>query len=246
METPEVKKETEKTKVEYTLDHLFRVCGTATITVRGASRKFYLRTVGQSAEDYRRRYAVSKSREILAKLRDESSPEYAQFLSEFAGLPREQLQETLLPSKLTSLRQAAEKEINRANYPEPDPDGGLVEILDTEALNEKLEKELETERAAYVDRKLEELKVEMADWPLERLQQECREGRTDLIASNEYLSALYNATLYFATFSDPKHRTLFFASPEEVGEADPGLRTELINQYFLTDAFSQKPDELKN
>jgi hypothetical protein len=232
--------------MKFTLDHLMRVCGTSDVNVRGLAKTYYLRTIGQRADDARRDFAVSQSREMYNRLKNPESAEYAMYLTEFGTMSRTDLEAVVRMMKLSTFRREASYEVNQNDYPEPPDRATITDIIEAEEANEKAERDVVKEREVYVKRLEAEYAEAIKTISDEQLVLDATALRIDQLTSSEFAKGFNDSTLYSATFVDEKRRKLLFGSPQEVAESDPGLRQKLLDDYLEMDAFTQEPDELKN
>lgn len=227
------------------IDKLFRVTSERQITVRGVTRTVYLRTISGVEESARNDYAVSQSRAKLRALRQQGSPEWNQYMN-MDGFSNEELIERAMNLKRPAFVRAALLNVHRTVDPEPPDHPTITEVAEAEEEMERLDGEVENERASYVSDLAKEYRERIVGLDVIALANEVRDLLTDALLSSAYNQASNCYTLFAACYEDDKYRRRYFTSAEEVAEADNAMIQELLAEYAEIDAFSQRPEELKN
>lgn len=234
-------------KKRYTLDDMMRVTHDEDVVTRGRKVHYWFRTLSAVEADARQDVASAAARSMYRRLKDQNSVEYMRYMQELYELPRAEIEELVLALNTSLvLKRAAEREIHQNDYPEPPDNPLLSEVIEAEEANEEIEQEVQTARAKWVEDEAEKYRQELAALPVEALMEEAKRLKTDQIANAAYSDAYVNCSLYYGVFKDKARRQRKFASPEEVGMCDPGLRSVLRSTYFDMDTFALEPDELKN
>lgn len=231
---------------KYTLDNLLRVTGQETLTVRGRKVTYYLRTLGHAANEARRSHAMAASRKAYDVLRDATSPSYQEFIVPLSAMSGESLRLAALSLKAGDFRREAQVEVHPLDAPEPEPGANVRELVEVEIAEEQANLDAETERAVFIERLKENYVAKAALMSQEELVQEVKDLRTNILMAQAFDEAYGDATLYWSVYTDKGYKQRLFADPGEAAEADEGLRDQLLNAYFVLDAFSIDGDALKN
>lgn len=238
--------DTNEIKRRYSLDDLLRVTGEITLERRGKKFKVHLRTLGVAADDARRVYATRKARLAYRQVSKEDSPERLELLEPLQRASKPDLIELLLAMKRSEFMRDARLEIVPVDVPEPDGEPTITDVVVIEEQQDTIERDLAVERAAYVERRLEESRNECLSRSDADLLAEATRLRVDAHVNAAFGDAYADATLFWAVYRDAQFKKPFFGGPDEVGEADGVLRDTLLSEYYRLDVFMQEPDGLKN
>jgi hypothetical protein len=231
---------------QYSLDALFRVKTKTEVTVRGQKRTYYLRTISEAAEDFRQNHAVAKARQAGRELKDTSSLAYEEFFGDIDEMTAEEIVETQLLLKRNEFEQEARREIHAEDSPEPPDNPTVADIVDNEEQLEEIAQAVEDERQKCAEEHLKAWRDEQVGKPIEELREGVRESRRLTAMNIAFSRGHRNATLYHAVYTDKKYEKKLFETVQEVYEADPNLTGQLTAAYNQLDAWSEKPEELKN
>jgi hypothetical protein len=231
---------------KFSVDKLFRVTTERTVDARGTALKFWLRTLGASANAYREQYAIGAARSKLALIRREGTLENETYML----LPHQEHRDELIARALLINMRRLSQEVAREFRPnevlEPPEFPTITEIVEAEDGEAVAEVAMQEEVNIAAKSRLRLYEEELQAMNEIDLVEEVVRLMVDGALSVEYNRASDAATLYNAVFSDAKFAQRFFESPQEVGEADPALVDQLLTCYAELDVFSTKPDELKN
>jgi hypothetical protein len=230
----------------YTLDDLMRVTGTVEVTAHGHTRLYYLRTIGQDADDARRAFAVSKSRQTYRILQDHESSDYLEYILDLETAEREHLERVCLVLKRREFQRQVSFEVMTENTPEPPSNPTPTDVVEAEEAEDIIQEDTDKRRVEWVDRMAKEYEEELHVKDIEALRELTIAMQTSAVTDNAFSRGFNAATLYWATFKDAKNKQRAFMSPSEVYDADPALYNALLTAYYEMDVFSADSDALKN
>ena len=223
------------------LDELFRVLG----EVQVMGRTVYLRTLTDIEDGARVDYALEKARKLRRELRNNKRVRERK-LGHIYDMRRDELEQTALSLHRLRLLQNVNQEVFQADFPEPDPKGGLESVLDARDENEEIQKSVEEARREWIDKRLEGFREELKDMSLEDLQEYVIEESIARMADAAFGKAFETATVYYASYKDPERTEHWFASIDQVEEANPSAVQIILDAYRKLDRFSWDQEELKN
>jgi hypothetical protein len=194
--------------------------------------KVYQRILNDADLEYARAQALRASGQFRAKLREDGSEENFAYLSSIYDLIHDEMVAHILIQELSARRERLQTEIPPRVPPKPEPDASLeqqeeylakmdkVEIEWIEAINERLEKELEQRRKELSLLQDDDLRLILKRAMINRL------------CNLRMVNVFQSYCAYLGTYADSKCKINQFDSFEEFEQAPSEVIGQLVDGYF--------------
>lgn len=223
-----------------------RVCG----DVVYGSRTFYLRTLSAKQDELRQAYATKAAREYRVKLRDTGSEEHLLHIVPLKEATREELAQLVLNAEERRLVMLAVAEVDPEKEAQLPDNADIGDVLDTEEEQERLDKDTEERRRAWVKEMLDGFRAEHIDgdgkWSDTELLSKATEEHIKTLSLNVFSNTFQDASLLYGVYADKGRKKPYFTTLDEVSECDSRLRMTLVVEYFRLDEASRDASILKN
>lgn len=224
------------------VDDLFRVHGEAVV----GGRTLYLRTMTVKENQDRVNYALDCAGAMRRALLQEGSAEWERVVKPLREMSKEDLITLCADRQRVLLTLRSLREVTPPISPEPPENASLADIVKAHEEDERVQKDTESQRAAWVEGELEAYRAHLQKKKREAILEEATEAAISQAVEAEWAAASDRYTLYASCFTDPARRERLFRSPEEVGEIAHRAFQELLTAYQNLDLYLTNPEALKN
>src|SRR4030042_1475527 len=202
------------------------------LKINDKAYKIYMRLVGDAELNRARVFALRKSAELRAKLRDKDSDEYMALVPNFDIVILEELVEQTLLIYTRTLTEEAIKETKIPIPKEPDSDASLED-------KEKYQKEIDgylTKRQdkikELVTKKLDEKRKELLKKDKTTIYNEYVKILTDQLCEIEMISKFRQICIFFGTYKDRNFKKRLADSFEEFDNWPSNNKEENTNRFI--------------
>ncbi len=203
----------------------------------------YVRLVGDADLNRARVFALRKSKEMRAKLKDPNSEERQAYLPDITDENKETLVIIMASAKLKEITGDA---IDKIKVPFPKELKSKATLEEQEKHQEEVDKYPQKREKAikeYIEKEIAKVQVELRQRTLEDLVKEYEASLINNICENEMFIAFKDACVFYGTFKDENHKERLFENIEQYQSSLPEIKAQLLTFYNGLDIGM---DELKN
>lgn len=193
--------------------------------------KIWIRLVGDADLNRARVFALRKSAELRAKLKDPTSDEHMAFIQDVTVVEKSNLIDTIVGLSLRDITRVAYKEINVAIPKEPDSDDSLEKQEQYQKEIDEYPKKREEAIRKYLRKKIDKLTEEYNALTEEELQKKYNFLMINELCEQESFKRFKEMCVYFSIYKDKNFKTRMFKDFEEFDNITPEIKDKLINEY---------------
>jgi hypothetical protein len=197
----------------------------------------YIRLVGDRDYQDARLYALKDSKDMRIKLRNSESPEYQSSFFDLNSMTKEELVNTILYSELPLFRDDAV-----VKYPDKEPiDMSDVSATPDNPSLEDQEKLLSAKKkqiddrvenlTKYMEQKSNERREALNKLSIDDIKNLYKEAAISVRCNEIFTTTFRDYQVYRGTFDDVNYTSPSFSSFEELKNASPLLKSQLVDAY---------------
>jgi hypothetical protein len=214
---------------------LFNWFTSAEVYIKGKPKKFYIRLAGDADLGKARVFALRKSNEFRLKLKDETSDEFLALIGPKELFDKDSLISVILLHKVKEISREAYKTIDVPFPKEPDSDADLEEQERYQKEVDEYEKKVKDLITKYIERRLEEIKLDLDKKSLDELYEIYKDEQTRSLCEGEMLKAFKQYCVHLNVFLDKNMTKRAFNSYDEFDNLPQEIKTQFLDIYDSLD-----------
>jgi hypothetical protein len=193
--------------------------------------KIWIRLTGDADLNRARVFALRKSAELRAKLKDPTTDEHMAFLQDVSVVEKTNLIDVVVGLGLRDISRNAYKEINVPIPKEPDSEASLEKQEKYQKEVDDYPKKREDLIRKYLKKKVDKLTEELDALPIEELQKKYDIQMINELCEQESFKVFKEMCVYFSIYKDKNFKTRMFKDFEEFSNIAPEIKQKLMDEY---------------
>ena len=193
--------------------------------------KLWIRLVGDADLNRARVFALRKSAELRAKLKDPASDEHMAFIQDVAVVEKEILVDSIVGLGLRDITRNAYKEVSVTIPKEPDADAPLEKQEKYQKEVDDYPKKREDAIRKYLRKAVDKATKENMELTNEELQKKYNLLMINELCEQESFKKFKEICVYFSIYRDKNFKNRLFSSFDEFDNLTPEIKEKLMNEY---------------
>jgi len=193
--------------------------------------KIWIRLVGDADLNRARVFALRKSAELRAKLKDKSSDESMAFIQNIEVVDKSNLVDAVVGLNLRDVTRDAYREVTINIPKEPDSDASLEKQEKYQKEIDDYPKKREDAIRKYLKKKVDKLSEEYSNLSNEELQKKYESLMINELCEQESFKKFKEMCVYFSIYKDKSFKIRMFKDFDEFDNIAPEIKQRLMNEY---------------
>jgi hypothetical protein len=193
--------------------------------------EIWIKLVGDADLNKARVFALRKSAELRAKLKESNSDERMAFIQDISVVEKENLVESLVGLSLRDVTRNAYKEISIPLPKEPDSDAPLEKQEKYQKDVDDYPKKREDAIRKYLQKKVDSMTKEFSALSDEELQKKYETLMINELCEQESFKKFKEMCVYFSIYKDKNFKNRMFKDFDEFDNISPEIKEKLMNEY---------------
>ena len=193
--------------------------------------KIWIRLVGDADLNRARVFALRKSAELRAKLKDKNSDESMAFIQDLDIVDKSKIVDVVVGLSLRDFSREAYREVDIPIPVEPDSDASLEKQEKFQKEIDAYPKKREDAIRKYLKKKVDKLTEEYNNLSNEELQKKYESLMINELCEQESFKKFKEMSVYFSIYKDKNFKTRLFKDFDEFDNLAPEIKNKIINEY---------------
>jgi len=193
--------------------------------------EIWIRLVGDADLNKARVFALRKSAELRAKLKDPASDEHMAFIQDVTVVEKEILVDSIVGLGLRDITRNAYKEVSVTIPKEPDADAPLEKQEKYQKEVDDYPKKREDAIRKYLRKAVDKATKENMELTNEELQKKYNLLMINELCEQESFKKFKEICVYFSIYRDKNFKNRLFSSFDEFDNLTPEIKEKLMNEY---------------
>jgi hypothetical protein len=193
--------------------------------------KIWIRLVGDADLNRARVFALRKSAELRAKLKDKNSDESMAFIQDLDVVDKSKIVDVVVGLSLRDFSREAYREVDIPIPVEPDSDASLEKQEKFQKEIDAYPKKREDAIRKYLKKKVDKLTEEYNNLSNEELQKKYESLMINELCEQESFKKFKEMSVYFSIYKDKNFKTRLFKDFDEFDNLAPEIKNKIINEY---------------
>jgi len=193
--------------------------------------KIWIRLVGDADLNRARVFALRKSAELRAKLKDKNSDESMAFIQDLDIVDKSKIVDIVVGLSLRDFSREAYREVDIPIPVEPDSDASLEKQEKFQKEIDAYPKKREDAIRKYLKKKVDKLTEEYNNLSNEELQKKYESLMINELCEQESFKKFKEMSVYFSIYKDKNFKTRLFKDFDEFDNLAPEIKNKIINEY---------------
>jgi len=193
--------------------------------------KLWIRLVGDADLNRARVFALRKSAELRAKLKDQTSDERMAFIQDIKIVEKGNIVDTLVGLSLREVTRNAYREVTIPIPVEPDSEASLEKQEKYQKEIDDYPKKREDTLRKYLKKRVDKLTEEYSALSDEELQKKYEYLMINELCEQESFKKFKEMCVYFSVYKDKNFKNKMFKDFDEFDNIAPEIKEKIINEY---------------
>lgn len=193
--------------------------------------RIWIRLVGDADLNRSRVFALRKSAELRAKLKDPNSDEHMAFIQSLDTVEKSTLVDAIVSLSLRDMTRDAYREVIIPIPMEPDSDAPLEKQEKYQKEVDEYPKTREDAIRKYLKKRIDKLNKELTNLPDDELQKKYQLHMINELCEQESFKKFKEMCVYFSIYKDKNFKVRMFNSFDEFDNIAPEIKERLLNEY---------------